>query len=467
MLPRYGIAGNIQKDVRGGECRSPMEVYKYLKTLPIAGIVTLLLCRSFARPYAESRGQRHSQEYALSIQGSMPDAKPDPILGRRAEQVILLLSLALAAGLLVLVGVRWYAYHWDFHMFYGSAREFAAGVSPYRGQGLSYFHPPLMLYVYRPFTMLSEKWAVELWYVLKLVALAGLFTVWHRDFVRLQWRGTTILFFIFAYGATIYSDLVAGNLSIFEQLLLWIGFSQLLRGRILMFALCVIVAAQVKITPILFAGLLIVACEPRRWGAFVATVIGFLAVFSLNFLLEPDLFRDFLAALGKLDERGVDCPSFLALVRDVSDLALGKESTQRSLLDEVVFLGIAGAVGVSSLIAWLTYRKRALRIDQRLLICFACVVFVLISPRFKIYSYIVVLVPTLYLFRNAIWSRYVPLAIAVVAVPVFYPLGTSLLPFRIAFEFFNSYLLLFATLAVWIVYLDVLRAPGVALRPSS
>jgi hypothetical protein len=250
--------------------------------------------------------------------------------------------------------------------------------------------------------------------------------------VRLQLRGSTVLFFIFAYGATIYSDLVAGNVSIFEQLLLWIGFSELLRGRHLLFALCVIVAAQVKITPILFAGLLIAACEPP-----------------------------------KLDERGVECTSFLALVRDVFDLALGKDFTQRSLLDEVAFLSIVGAVGVSSLIAWLKYRKRALQIDPRLLICFACVVFVLISPRFKIYSYIVVLAPTLYLFRIGIWSRYIPLAIAVMAVPVFYPQGTSLLPVRIAFEFFNSYLLLFATLAVWIGYIDVLRAPSVALRPSS
>lgn len=403
----------------------------------------------------------------MSIQGSTPNVKPDPILSQRVEQVILLLSLALAAGLILLVGIRWYAYQWDFHMFYGSAREFAAGASPYRGHGLSYFQPPLMLYVYRPFTLLPEKWAVELWYALKLVALAGLFAVWHRDFVRLQPRGSTVLFFILAYGATIYSDLVAGNVSIFEQLLLWIGFSQLLRGRYLVFALCVIVAAQVKITPIFFAGLLIAACEPRQWRAFFATVFGFFAVFSLNFWLEPELLQDFLAALTKLDERGFECSSFLALIRDVSDRALGKEFTQRSLLDEVVFLCIAGAVGVLSLTAWIKYRERAPQIDQRLLICFSCFVFVLISPRFKVYSYIVVLAPTLYLFRIGNWSRYIPLAVAVMAVPVLYPQGVNLLPFRIAFEFFNSYLLLFATLAVWMVYIDVLRAHSVALRPSS
>ena len=397
------------------------------------------------------------EEHKLAIVGSTQNVKSEPILGERAEQVVLLLSLAVAAGLILLVGIRWNAYQWDFHMFYGAAQEAAAGASPYRGHGLSYYHPPLMLYIYRLFTVLPLNWALEIWYALKLVALAGLFAVWQRDFVRLQLRGSTVLFFVLAYGATIYGDLVSGNVSIFEQLLLWFGFSQLLRGRYLVFGLCVIVAAQIKLTPIFFAGLLIAACEPRQWRAFFATVIGFIAVFSLNYFLQPELFQNFWAALAKLDERGIDCTSFLALARDVSDLALGKEFTQRSPLDEVVFLCIAGAIGVLSLRAWLEYRQRAPQIDQRLLICFSCFVFALISPRFKIYSYIILLVPTLYLFRIGNWRRYIPLAIAVMAVPVLYPEGHSLLPVRIAFEFFNTYLLLFATLAIWVVYLDVLR----------
>src|SRR5262249_40394213 len=157
----------------------------------------------------------------------------------------------------------------------------------------------------------------------------------------LQPRASTVLFFILAFGGAIYADLVAGNVSVFEELLLWLGFSQLLRGRHFVFALCVVVAAQVKLTPIFFAVLLIAACEPRQWRAFFATLIAFFALFSLNYWLQPELFRDFLAALGKLDERGVECTSFLALVRDLSDLALGSAFTQRFLLDEVVFLSIA------------------------------------------------------------------------------------------------------------------------------
>jgi hypothetical protein len=396
----------------------------------------------------------------MLIEGPTPDEESDPLFSGQVERVIAYLSLAVAAGLIVLVSIRWNAYQWDFHMFYGAAKDFAAGVTPYRGYGLSYYHPPLMLYVYWLFTLLPDNWAIEVWYGLKLAALAGLFIIWHRDFVRLQPRASTVLFFIFAFGATIYGDLVAGNVSIFEQLLLWLGFSQLLRGQHLVFALCVVVAAQVKLTPIFFAVLLIAACEPRQWRVFFATVIGFFALFSLNYWLQPELFRDFLTVLAKLDERGVECTSFLALVRDISDLALGSAFTERSLLDEVVFLSIAGSIGMLSLWAWQGYARRATKVDQRLLICFSCVVLVLISPRMKVYTYILLLAPTLFLFRSGSWRRQIPLAVAAMAVLVLFPQGNSLLPFRLAFKLFNIYLPLFATFGIWVAYLHVLRTKG-------
>jgi hypothetical protein len=406
----------------------------------------------------------------MAIFGSTPKAKSEPnvesdtIISGRAEQILLLLSLSLAVALVLVVGIRWNAYHWDFHMFYGAAREFAEGLSPYRGYGLSYYHPPLMLYIYSMFTLLPETWAVEVWYMLKLAALAGLFVVWHLNFLHFQLRAPTVLFFILAYGGTIYSDLVAGNVSIFEQLLLWLGFSQLLRERYLIFALCVIVAAQVKLTPVFFALLLIVACEQRQWRACFVTVIGFFALFSLNYWLQPELLRNFWVAAAKLDERGVQCTSFLALLRDISDLVLGAEFTQRTLLDETIFLAIAGAIGALSLWVLLDYRRHTPQPDQRLLICFSCFVFALVSPRFKSYTYILLLVPTLYLFRIGIWRRYVPLAAAIAAILVLFPQESNALPIRIAFGFFNAYLPLFATLVIWVMYLDVLRSHGAALR---
>ncbi len=380
-------------------------------------------------------------------------------------RAVTVLTVAIAGGLIVLVGVRWYAYQWDFHMFYGAAVDFAAGRSPYRGYGLSFYHPPITLYVYRLFTFLPEPVACTVWYVLKIAALYGLMRVWHNDFVRLQWRAATVLFFILAYGAALYADLVAGNISIFEELLLWYGFSRLLRGRYLVFCLCVVLAAQVKLTPVFFAVLLLVACDRPQWRWFFATIAGFAAVFSLNFVLQPALTRTFFAVSSQLDERGTDCTSVLAFIRDVSDLALGTAFTKASRLDELLFVAIAGAIGLISLWRLIEYRRREARFDPRLVISFACFVFALISPRFKVYTYIILLVPTLYLFRAVAWRHMVPLAVAAMAVPVLFPQAWSLLPIRLAFGLVNVYLPLFAAAFIWIAFLDVLGWPQSLGRP--
>ncbi len=369
------------------------------------------------------------------------------------------LSLAVAAGLIVLVGVRWWAYQWDFHMFYGAARDFAAGINPYRGEGLSFYHPPIMLYVYRLFTVMPIPLALTVWYILKVAALAALLWIWHTDFVRLRVNAPTILFFILAYQAAIYSDLVAGNVSVFEELILWFGFSRLLRGRYLIFAVCVIAAAQVKLTPLFFAALLVIACEKPQWRALFATVAGFTAVFSLNQWLQPALFRSFWTVSAALDERG-DNRSLLALLRDISDRAFGDAFTRSSRADELLFVIAAAIVCAISLGLVVRYRQRQPAFDQRLLICFSCFVFALISPRFKTYTYIILLAPTLYLVSSFDWRRHVPLAAAVMIGLVVFPEPNNLLPFRSAFELLNAFLPLFAAALLWLGYATVLRDLG-------
>jgi Glycosyltransferase family 87 len=366
------------------------------------------------------------------------------------------LTLAIAVGLIALVGVRWYAYQWDFHMFYGAARDFAAGINPYRGEGLSFYHPPLMLYVYRLFTFMPLPVALTVWYILKVAALGGLIWIWHAHFVRLQWHAATIAYFILAYQAAIYADLVAGNVSIFEELLLWFGFASLLGGRYLLFGLCLIVASQVKLTPVFFAVLLLVACDRPKWGAFFATVAGFAGLFSFNQWLQPALFQSFWMVSSRLDERGDDT-SLLALTRDIFDRAFGKAFTNSSPIDELLFVAMVAAIVAVSWWRVVQYRRREPACDQRLLIGFACFVFALISPRFKVYTYILLLAPTLYVLRGTDWRRHVPLAAAVIVALVVFPKADNLLPIRFAFQLLNHYLPFFAAAAVWWACLDRLR----------
>jgi hypothetical protein len=365
-------------------------------------------------------------------------------------------SLVLAAGLIVLVAVRWHAYQWDFNMFVGAARDFAAGESPYRGAGLSFFHPPVTLYFYWLFTLLPAVAAYLVWYALKLAALGRLLTIWHRDFVSLPIHFTTVFFLLLAYDGALYADLVSGNVSIFEELVLWYGLASLLRGRYFVFGLCVALAAQVKLTPIFFAGLFLVVGERPKWGAFLATLAGFAALFGMNQLLEPELFQKFWAASAQLDERGSQNASLLALVRDVSDRFLGVEATAASRLDEILY--VAGALAVLG-ISWLfvaRYRRATSVLDLRLLICLACFVFALVSPRFKVYTCILLLAPTWYMIRSLRWGRNAAIGTVLLLVLVMLPQGHNLLPFRYAFQLLGEYITLVAGAAMWISCLLVL-----------
>jgi hypothetical protein len=364
-------------------------------------------------------------------------------------------ALLLAFGLVLLVGVRWHAYQWDFYMFHGSANDFLHGISPYRGEGLSFYHTPLTLYFYALFVRLPFPVAYELWIGLKVVALSALFLLWTRRFLQLDCRWTTTLFFLFAYNGTIYSDLVSGNISTFEQLGLWFGFAALLRGRYAAFCLCVILVAQFKLTPILFALLLLIVPRRPQWTWFVVCCAGFAAVFALNFVLQPALLHDFFTVAPALDERGTLAPGTLAFVRDVIDLAGGAHYSDRTRVDELAFLSAALAVGVVSALTVVRHRLRASEPNARALIYFACLAYALMIPRMKTYSYILLLIPTLYVLR-ALPRRTVVAAVgAALAAIVVFPNGMSLFPFRLVSQLFYEYLPVVAAFGVWLAFVVI------------
>ena len=371
-----------------------------------------------------------------------------------AERIVL---LVVALSLPMLVAVRWHNYQWDFYMFYGSATDFLKGMSPYRGKGLSFYHPPLALYLYSLFARLPFLFAYELWLLLKLAALTGLFWLWARHFLTLEHTWSTTLYFLFAYNGTIYSDLVAGNISLFEQLGLWLGFAALLNGRYALFCLCLVLVAQFKLTPIVFSLLLLMAPARPQWKWFAACCAGFVAVFSLNFALQPALLKDFFSVAPQLDERGTLAASTLALVRDGFDLLGGGQFSARTYADEGTFLIIALAVAVLSLVAVVRYRRTAPEPDAKVMIYFACAAYALLVPRMKDYSYILLLIPTLHLLRTLPRRTLVPAAVAALAAIVLFPHGTSLFPFKEASGLFYDYLPLAAGFCVWLGFRAALR----------
>jgi hypothetical protein len=378
---------------------------------------------------------------------------------RKSARIKLLQAFALlvAFGLMALIAIRWNSYQWDFNMFYGSATDFLQGTSPYRGKGLSFYHPPLTLYLYGLFAQLPRALAYELWLALKIAALSTLFLIWHRHFLKLDIAWTTAFYFILAYNGTIYSDLVSGNVSIFEQLGLWIGFVALLQGRYALFSLCVILVAQFKLTPIFFAVLLLLAPKRPQWQWFAACAVGFVAVFLLNLLFQPALLKDFFSVAAALDERGANSPGTLAFVRDVFDRIGGSGFSERTRADEAIFAIAALAIGVFSLAVVVRHRRASAEPDSKLIVYFVCLAYALVVPRMKPYSYILLLIPTLSLIRLLPRRTLVPAASAALVALVVFPLGDSLLPFRSLSQLLYEYMSLAAALATWVGFHQVLN----------
>lgn len=356
-----------------------------------------------------------------------------------------------AASLVLVIAVRWHRYQWDFAMFRWSATDFLAGKDPYRGQGLSFFHPPIFLHLYGFLAKLPYAVGYEVWLLAKIGCLATIVTIWNRHFVRLRFRWHTILFFVFAFNGALYADLVSGNVSLFEQLGIWLGFALLLRGHPYGFAVCLALASQWKGTPLLLLAALLVDRRPN-WLALWTGLAIFTAIFSLNPILHPDLFARFRQVVPMLDERAPDNPCLLAFCRDalfnLSRTGLHLPGPAANALYAVTALGIAL---FSARTLW-RYRSCAAAIDTRIICLFLCVTLALISPRFKTYSCVLVLIPCLHAIRRRP-RELVP----IVAVFALAANGESLLPFRDFIGFLTRYVSLIGIVLIWVWYIRELN----------
>lgn len=362
----------------------------------------------------------------------------------------------------------------DFHVYYSAAMTMEKGYDPYDSAqrnavlpvpNQEFFYPPISFYILMPLTALPFETASLLWFGLKLSALALLLVIWHRGFESLNPRYPMVLFFLLAYSGTLYLDLDAGNISIFEQLVLWFGFSFLVRRKYLLFGLCVALISQFKLLPVVFLGLLLIIEARPRWLELGISLASFLALFFLNFLLQPALMSSFIARVsaggGNLAERGSINPSLLALIQEGTQIVSKRVCKLPPHVDTLAYL-VAG-IGIFSIFLYffVAYRKKHPDYDVRMLVYVACFVYSVTAPRMKDYSYVLCLLPTLSILRRR-KTELVPIAaVLVFAAPV------SFVPFIAHLSgLFHAYLSLIAAGMMLWLYLDEFRNPSYAITGS-
>lgn len=313
---------------------------------------------------------------------------------------------ALAAAMLAAFLVRPTRDPWDLRLYLACSELQAAGEDPYARElivgGVSFpcLYPPLALDAYRPFAAAEAARpgaGVGLWNALKVAAFAGLLLLWRRflgpgpDLLRLAFAAA-------AFGSPFLPDLRSGNAGSFEQLALWGAFALFLAGRPLAFALAIAAAAQFKLQPALFLGLLLLAPRPR-WREFLAGSAAFALLFGLNELAHPGSLAAYAARLGDpfaawRFERGpnnVAVWGFLQhmLETGLRDRPLAARWASLLVLPWSLFVAAATALAARRLAAG----PGAEEDKRRRLVLLAAAAFALLAPRLKDYAFFL-LVPS-------------------------------------------------------------------------
>jgi hypothetical protein len=183
-------------------------------------------------------------------------------------------------------------------------------------------------------------------------------------------------------------DFHAGNISMFEQLLIWLSFACLLRGRWRSFLALILVAGSFKILPLSF--LLLLGLEQRsaalRRLGFAG--LGLVLMVALQALLAFDLLGVYWSSVELNDERGSINPCSYAFWGSLLHFL-----EQQGLLKSTDWLRGTLYLGGVLLILSLGMRPfiRRMRRDRWSAILMATVVYALVMPRFKDYSYLLLI----------------------------------------------------------------------------
>jgi len=379
---------------------------------------------------------------------------------------ILFIALLLLYCIVLIVKIAKHreVYQWDFKAHFYAARAHAAGLNPYDrplvrrvakaplSQWFNY--TPVAIWFYRLFCLFDFNTAYYLFLAFKCILLVGLLYLWRKGFLKSERGLLFYLFCLLAFNSAIYIDFLAGNISILEQFGLWLAFYFFLRRRLLLFCLIIVILANFKLTPLLFLFLLWFLEEKKKYIYFLGSAILFAGIQLISYLTSP-LFMDFVRLMSGIlsDIRGVINPSTFTLIRDVFGL-IAKERgiTVPQRIQILAFLVIVAAIIFLSWRSFIVLKSVGGKEKDKIMVFLSCLVYALILPRFKDYSYILLIVPTYFAIKRFSGGKeYIFLFIIMVLST---PDIVNLPGFNIIFSYLWNYYPLAIAFSVWILYLS-------------
>jgi hypothetical protein len=256
--------------------------------------------------------------------------------------------------------------------------------------------------------------------------------------------------FMAFYGAMVVA-LRSANIVVFEHAIIWLAFLCLVRGRPLGFTILVAFAGAVKLLPLAFLVLLPIVYDKRGWQYLAASLSIVAALYAATWLVSPAAFDRWLQVLLAVEERGSLNPSSLSLLKSTARFVARTTELHVSNWSVAIAWCLFATIVVALALRNCRRRGETLTRDpvsQRDLVLFATLTCAIALPRFKDYSF-VMLIPaacaTAYRMRGWVAGTAI---LVVCALPL--ELMTRV-PFEPAAHLMSYYPFLLASL-LWVTF---------------
>jgi hypothetical protein len=374
--------------------------------------------------------------------------------------VVTILLVGYFITLVLHVSAHYDQYLWDFSTHREAGKILASGSNPYDADIVSptarskflYTYPPATLFFYRLFALTDFKTAAHIFLIGKFILLIGLVYFWKREFLKEDQGPLFYVFCLLAFNSTVFLDMIAGNINLVQQAMLWLGFSFYIKGRYKLFCLFILIASSFKMTPVFFLILLLLPDDKNKYKYFFGAGAAFLAYLFIQYVIVPDLFTGFIKnALVVVGEKGDVVPSTNKLIAAIFELIAPLTGlTVPGAFESGVYIIVAAAVVFFSYKACLQIKQTETDNRAMLEVFVICLVYALIHPRFKDYGYILLLVPGYYIIIKMHRTKLAPLLfiLFIMSNRMMLPIAASI------YDIVWNYYPLMVAYCVWGIFLN-------------
>lgn len=301
---------------------------------------------------------------------------------------------------------------WDFATYYYAAQALRAGQDPYSLEALTalgveavelpFRYPPIALAVFLPFTTFPLHVAAALWLGIKVLLLGVTLHLWRMEFLSGVSLRKLIPITLLGFNLAVLWDLRTGNVALVEAGLFWSAFAWYRRSKTWITGYLIAIGSVFKLLGAALLALLLMRRGPggRRGTVVLACLVVLLATVSV----PAGLASQWRAALfGGIDERptGDINPSALG-VADWIASAFELPGSVAPYVGICMYLMFALAVIVLSAGPLLRVQANGTATEH---VVAAVLLWLLLSPRLMVYTYVMAIVPFLYIVETRLVSH--------------------------------------------------------------